>query len=202
MVAQRLRQPRRGLRRFARRRRAEELREQEDDQPFAEAEPEKGRLVAVSEDHMADRNDGRRRAGAETGGDQAGGEPAAIGKPFERMTDAGAVDGPRARAGKGCGGIEHGERAGDGIECPRAGDENAAKGDHDARAETIDEPALDRHQPSLGGDEDAEGDLDGRGTPVIFLIDRIDEQRPAILQVGDHHHADDAADELSPASRR
>src|SRR5262249_2891862 len=33
----------------------------------------------------------------------------------------------------------------------------------------------------------------------IFLIDRVDEERPTVLQVGNHHHADDAEDELTPA---
>jgi hypothetical protein len=35
---------------------------------------------------------------------------------------------------------------------------------------------------------------------LVFLVDGVDEQRPAVLQVGDHHHADDADDELAPSS--
>src|SRR6516162_1930431 len=66
------------------------------------------------------------------------------------------------------------------------------------RDEPVDEPALYRNQPGLRNDENAECHLDGSGAPVIFLIDRIDEQRPAVLQVGDHHHADDAGDKLAP----
>jgi hypothetical protein len=31
---------------------------------------------------------------------------------------------------------------------------------------------------------------------------RIDEQRPPILQVGDHHHADDTRDQLPPTRHR
>src|SRR5437588_8530442 len=61
--------------------------------------------------------------------------------------------------------------------------------------------AFDRHQPGLGEHEDRERDLDRRASPMVFLIDRPDEQRPAVLQVGDHHHADDAEDELTPAGR-
>src|SRR5215475_8230288 len=34
---------------------------------------------------------------------------------------------------------------------------------------------------------------------MIFLIDRIDKQGPTILQVGNHHHADNAKQELPPA---
>src|SRR5262249_15611112 len=50
-------------------------------------------------------------------------------------------------------------------------------------------------------DENGKRDLDRGPSPMIFLIDRIDEQRPAVLQVGDHHHADDAENQLSPARR-
>jgi hypothetical protein len=31
------------------------------------------------------------------------------------------------------------------------------------------------------------------------LVDRQHEQRPSILEIRDHHHADDAEDELAPA---
>jgi hypothetical protein len=34
---------------------------------------------------------------------------------------------------------------------------------------------------------------------MVFLIDRADKQRPTVLQVGDHHHAYDAEDQLAPA---
>src|SRR5262249_39662809 len=53
-------------------------------------------------------------------------------------------------------------------------------------------------QPGFGDDEDGEGELDRRAAPVILGVDRIDEQRPAVLQVGDHRHADDAHHELEP----
>ena len=35
----------------------------------------------------------------------------------------------------------------------------------------------------------------------MLLGHRVDEQVPAILQVGDHHHADDADDELAISGR-
>jgi hypothetical protein len=43
--------------------------------------------------------------------------------------------------------------------------------------------------------------LDCRSAPVKFLVDRVNEQRPSVLQVGDHSHAEDAADELAPTFR-
>jgi hypothetical protein len=35
---------------------------------------------------------------------------------------------------------------------------------------------------------------------MMLLVDRIDEQIPAILQVRDHHHANDADGELSDSA--
>ena len=70
--------------------------------------------------------------------------------------------------------------------------------DDPARPEAIDEVTFDRNEPSLDENEDSEGDLNGRATPVVFGIDRIDEQRPAVLQVRHACHADDADDELHP----
>ncbi|MGY4435870.1 hypothetical protein ACVWWO_008347 [Bradyrhizobium sp. F1.13.1] len=52
--------------------------------------------------------------------------------------------------------------------------------------------------PGFGDDEDGEGELDRGASPMVRVIDRIDEQRPAVLQVGDHRHADDAHDQLEP----
>ena len=71
--------------------------------------------------------------------------------------------------------------------------------DHDpARPEAVDEIALDRHEPGLDQHEDGEGHLDGLAAPVEFRVDGIDEQRPAVLQVRDARHADDADDQLHP----
>jgi hypothetical protein len=33
---------------------------------------------------------------------------------------------------------------------------------------------------------------------AMLLVQRVDEQRPAVLQVGDQHHAEDAEPELDP----
>jgi len=65
----------------------------------------------------------------------------------------------------------------------------------------VHEPSFNGYQPCLGGDENTKGNLDRRGAPVKFLVDRMNEQRPSVLQVGDHHHAEDAADELAPTFR-
>ena len=69
----------------------------------------------------------------------------------------------------------------------------------DARAVFVDEPGFDRNQPGFRHHEQREGQLDRGAAPVKFRVDRIDEQRPAILQVGDHRHADDAHRKLQPA---
>ena len=140
-----------------------------------------------------------RSARAEAGGGGAGGEAAAIRKPFQRVADAGAVDRAGADAADDGGGVEQRQRVRVGIQHPGQRDHHAAEHDDDARAVFVDEPGFDRDQPGLGHHEDREGELDRGAAPVIFRVDRIDEQRPAVLQVRDHRHADDAHDELKPA---
>jgi hypothetical protein len=54
-------------------------------------------------------------------------------------------------------------------------DEHTAAADHDPGPELVDS-ALERHQPRLSQDEDRERHLDSRAAPLVFLIDRIDEQ--------------------------
>jgi hypothetical protein len=49
------------------------------------------------------RHDGQHRAGTEARGGPAGGESAPVGKPFQRRTDAGAVDRSRADPADGGG---------------------------------------------------------------------------------------------------
>src|SRR5438552_3761582 len=70
-----------------------------------------------------------------------------------------------------------------------------------ARAELVDEPAFDGHEPGLGRHEDREGDLNVGAAPMEPRVDRIDKVGPAVLQVRDHHHADDPCDQLKPTVR-
>ena len=181
------------------RRPANEEGEREHDQALPDAEIEERALIAAGRDHAGDRHHGDGGARAEAGRGRARGEAAAVRKPFQRVADAGAVDRAGADAGDDGGGVQHRQRVRVGIQNPGHRDHHAAEHDDDARAVFIDEPGFDRDQPGLGHDEDREGELDRGAAPVIFRIDRIDEQRPAILQVGDHRHADDAHDQLKPA---
>ena len=86
--------------------------------PCTEAEPEECGLIAGERDHLADRNDGERRAGAEARGGKADGETAAVGEPFHRLADAGRIDRAAADAGEHRAEIEHLERAGVGVDDP------------------------------------------------------------------------------------
>src|SRR5215471_17396503 len=54
-------------------------------------------------------------------------------------------------------------------------------------------------QPGLERDEDTKRELDRRDRPAMGLVDGVNEKRPTVLQVGDQYHAQDAANELSPA---
>ena len=184
---------------FAGRRRPEEPREQDHDEALAEAEHQESVLVAGRGDHVRDRRDRQRRSGAKPGGGEASGEAATVGEPFQRVADAGAVDRAGADAADRRGEIEQGERVRHGIQRPGGAAEYAADHHHGLGAIAVDEPALDRDQPGFHDDEDAEGYLNRRPAPAVLGVDRRDEQRPAVLQIGDHRHADDAACELHPA---
>lgn len=59
-----------------------------------------------------------------------------------------------------------------------------------------------RREPGLKRDEDTESELDRCDRPTMRLIDGVNEKRPTVLQVGDQYHAQDAANELSPARCR
>src|SRR5436305_1816304 len=72
--------------------------------------------------------------------------------------------------------VERGERVGGRVHHPGDSDKNPDDEDHDFGPEPIDEPALDRNQPSLGEDENRECYLDGRAPPVILFVDRANKQ--------------------------
>src|SRR6185436_16201408 len=40
-----------------------------------------------------------------------------------------------------------------------------------------------------------------RKTPPLLVVDRIHEERPTVLQVGDHRHTDHAEGQLPPSSK-
>ena len=71
---------------------------------------------------------------------------------------------------------------------------------------TIRGPNLSTHQPSMGTSQVSVTTKIVNATwmavqsPVVLGIHGTDEQRPAVLQVGDHRHADDANDQLKPTA--
>ncbi len=145
-----------------------------------------------------DRADGDGRAGSESRSGDARCQTAAAGEPLQGVSNTGAVHTPGADAADcGCG-IQHGKRAGDRVDRPGDGHQEGATHHHPARAEPVDEITLDGNQPGLNEYKQCEGHLDRGPTPVIFLINRIDEQRPAILEIGNAGHADDADSQLQP----
>ena len=180
----------------------EQQRGEHHDDALADAEHEEGVLETALLDHVGDRDDGQRRTGTEPGGRQAGREPAPVGKPLQGVADAGAVDRARTDAADGRGRVEVPEGIRVGVHHPADPAQEAAEHRDDPRAVAIHEPALNGNEPGLGEDEDREGPLDRGALPAELLLDRIDEQRPAILQVGDHRHAEHAEKELPPSSER
>ena len=196
---------RRGRRHLTRQRPAHQPRQHKDDRALHQPEPEKRRRIAMSGDDCADRDNGQRGARAKARCGQPDGEPAAVGEPLYRIANAGCIDGAGADAGQHRPQIEHRQGAGARIDDPSDPDHDPAKGHHQPRpvfrADAVDDPALDRRQPGFERDKDAEGDLDVGDSPAMRHVHRMNEQGPAILQVGDHHHADDADDQLEPTVR-
>src|SRR3984893_1045885 len=124
--------------------------------------------------------------------------PRPTGEPLERVADGAAVDDARTDTADCSPNVQKEDRIRDRVDRPCNGNQNAADADHHTRTVLIDQVTLERNEPSLCKNEDGEGDLDRGFAPMIFLIDGIDEQRPAVLQIGNHHHADDAGRQLAP----
>jgi hypothetical protein len=180
-------------------RREQEEGEDHDDDALSKTEIEEGGLEAGILDHRLDRRHRERGARAKSRRGNAGGEAALVGKPFQRVADAGAVDAAGADAGDDHPEIEAVERGRFGVDRPADATEHATDQHHQARAVFVDEPAFDRHQPGFEQHEQGEGPLDRGTVPTEFLLDVGDEERPAILVVGDHHHGPDTDGQLGPA---
>jgi len=155
----------------------------------------------VSCDHLLNGNNSERRANAEACGGQSSGEAPAVGKPLECVANAGAVDSARAETPDDLSDVQHRERVCEGIEDPSEPGEEATREHHDPRPEAIDEVALGGHQPRFKQHEQRERHLDRRQAPTEFFADGNCEKCPAILEIGNHHHADDADDQLGPTGR-
>src|SRR5262249_50548608 len=165
---------------------------------LSETEPEESSLVAARCDHVGDRNDGECRACAEARCGQARRKAAPVGEPLESIAHRTAIDHAGANTADCRAEANHTKRVCDRIDDPGDCNQHAGAADHHARTELVDQVSFNRHQPCFGQHEDCEGDLNRRASPVVFLIDRPHKQRPAVLQVGDHHHANDTEDELTP----
>ena len=173
-------------------RREQEEGEDHDDDALPETEIEEGGLEAGVLDHRLDRRDRQRRACAESGSGNAGGEAALVGKPFQRVADAGAIHATGADARDDHAEVEAVEGGRLRVDRPADGAEDAADENDDARAVFIDEPTFDRHQPGFEQHEQRKGPLDRSAIPPEFLLDVRDEEGPTILVIGDHHHGEDA----------
>jgi hypothetical protein len=185
---------------IGRRRRAEEAREEYDAGALPEPEHQKGRLVAMGEDPSGDRHDGDRRTGAKARRGQAARQATAAGKPFGRLTDGGCVDDAGAEAADRGTDIEQRQAVRERLARPAGADQHAAQGSGCAGAGPVDPRTRQRQRPGFHQHEDREGGLYRRLAPVKAGVDRRHEQSPAVLQVGDHHHANNAEYKLMPGS--
>ena len=167
--------------------------------PWNDAGRDERRLIAARRDRRGDDRDEERRAAAEARGHDARRQAAPVLEPFQRRTDRSAVDERRADAGHAVQRVQHRQRRGVAHARPAQAAQQSGGADEPARAEPVDEPAVERLDPGLKQDEQREGGLDVRELPAGARLQRLDEQRPGILQVGDHDHRDQRRDELEPA---
>src|SRR5207244_6171381 len=104
-------------------------------------------------------------------------------EPLQRVADARAIEDAGANSADQAARVQRQERTRVGVDRPGDADEDASGGDQPSRAEAIDEVALEWHEPRLGQHEHGEGDLECRLPPMKPAIDRIDEERPAVLEI-------------------
>lgn len=151
-------------------------------------------------DRPEDGQEGRRRTEAEGGGGQPGRKAAPVREPLQRIADTDAVDDARTAAAEDLGGVEHGEGRRLRDDNPGQAGQHAA-GDHQpAWAEALGEVSFERDQPGLRWREkNRKGIQDTDAAPTVFLLERVDEQRPGVLEAGHGHHGRNAGGKLHPA---
>ena len=82
----------------------------------------------------------------------------------------------------------------------RTGSREQAPGHHHRPwSIAIHQPAFEGREPGIHENQDRERNLDGGSVPVVGIVYRIDEQRPAILQIGQHDGGKRCEGELEPA---
>ncbi len=170
-------------------------RQQEDDDSLAQPEPEKGELITLRGDQVADRDHCQRGTDAIAARGEAYRQATVIRKPFHRVADEGGIDRAGAGARHGAAQVEHLERPGKRVDDPAERHKKTACGDNHFRPESIGKPAVDRCEPGLERDEDTERHLDRGNRPLMVRCHRVDEIRPTVLVIGDQDHANDPDDQ-------
>ena len=176
-----------------------ELRDRDDHQALEDAGRDEGRLVPARLNRRRDDRNEQRRAAAEPGGDDAGRQPAAILEPFQRRPDRPAVHEGRSDARQAVQPVEHRQRGGVPQPRPAKTAQQPGGADEPSRPQTVDQPSIERLDPRLKQDEQRERELDVGQFPTGARLERLDEERPGILQVRDHDHRDQRHDQLKPA---
>ena len=166
------------------------------------AEDEQGVLVAGRLHHAVDREGGEDGAEAVAGRHHAGRQSAPLRKPFHHQPDDADIDDAGADAAQqAVGGIEAPERVDGGRRDPAGAAQQRAGADQQFRAQLLDQETLHRRQPGLQHDQDRDRPLHVGERRAGGLLERRHEQGPDILRARDHHHDDEAHEELDPAGR-
>ncbi|MNN26388.1 hypothetical protein D3C81_1398910 [compost metagenome] len=172
---------------------------QNHDDALADTEVQERILVAAGSDHCRDRNDGHSGTSTETSSGQASCQAATVREPFQCVTNASTVHSTSADTADYCCEVQGCQRISERVDEPTQAAQDTANQNHWTWTEFIYEPTFDRYQPCFGQNEDRECNLNCSAAPAVFCCDRIDEQRPTVLQVCNHCHCNDTQDQLHPA---
>ena len=167
-----------------------------------DAEHDQRVLIAGLFHHGVDRERGQDGTEAVAGGDNTGRETAPIRKPADHEADNSDVDDAGTEAAEQpVGQIKTNEACRIGGADPPQARQQAAGRNQRARAEPVDQIALDGRKEGLQHNENGEGDLDGRQRGTQGFLQRFGEERPYILWARDRHHRDQPKYKLKPTRR-
>src|SRR5207302_2876878 len=126
-------------------------------------------------------------------------QPTVVRKPFHGEADGGTVYDASADPSHSVGKIQSGQRLGFASPDPTQTCQHAAEHHEQPGPEGVDQPALKWHKPGFEEHEDGEGYLNQCLIYIELFLQRWHEQRPAVLEVRDCHHTENAEEENYPA---
>ena len=107
--------------------------------------------------------------------------PRLSGNHFSELPEQVPCTGTGAGTGQDLGEIQNTQAGSLGTDNPADGNQNSTENNDRTRAELVNAPSFQRNQPGFEKQEDGERQLNGCTGPVVFIFNRSNEQRPAVL---------------------